>query len=173
MRRWSGARLVDLYSDGVELWSDGLMVIHWKGPLRLQQAYLIITSVLAVSGWHWADVMCPLCYSQAYVFVKYLPDWLLLFAISIYSVLYVCCVVRAIEIMVWLFSLHSDIVAMLCPKGPLRILVETSCERNVDIFPALIYSCEYTLTHLSCLVSLIPFFLFLHAQLQCYSMIGW
>ena len=128
----------------------GLMVIHWKGPLRLQQAYLIITSVLAVSGWHWADVMCPLCYSQAYVFVKYLPDWLLLFAISIYSVLYVCCVVRAIEIMVWLFSLHSDIVAMLCPKGPLRILVETSCERNVDIFHCS-HSCEYTCLHTSVL----------------------
>lgn len=103
----------------------GIVAIHWKAPLRLQQAYLIVTSALLVrcrrSNARPVAQLTLACAQQALTLIKYLPDWttwVLLAAIAIY-----------------------DLFAVLCPRGPLKVLVDTAQERGEPIFPALIYSC--------------------------------
>lgn len=98
-------------------------------PIDVITMYLIMWNVGLV-GMISIHLTAPLFMQQTFLlimssmmaltFIKYIPDW------SVWTVLGI--------LSVW------DVVAVLCPRGPLRILVETAQKRKEPIFPALIYS---------------------------------
>ncbi|KAG7202644.1 hypothetical protein KM043_009821 [Ampulex compressa] len=90
-----------------------------------------------------------------YKFYKVIHGWLImssLLLLFLFSILYCEQVLEAYNIPMDFFTLEWtawvvlgvisiwDLIAVLTPKGPLRILVEIAQERNEPIFPALIYS---------------------------------
>jgi len=107
-----GTLILDAYSVAVDwitmslfLWNFavvGLVSVFYRGPLKLQQGYLILVSALLASS------------------LSRFPEWTTWALLGI-----VAC---------------YDIVAVLCPKGPLRILVEEAQNRPDEPLPGLLYS---------------------------------
>lgn len=105
---WTLIRSANLPFDWISfaylLWNFaacGLVSIFWYAPPKLQQAYLVIISVLMA------------------VVLTQLPEWSTWVVLGLISV--------------------YDLFAVLCPKGPLKVLLDTAQERN-EAIPALLYS---------------------------------
>ncbi|KAJ3204753.1 hypothetical protein HDU82_005632, partial [Entophlyctis luteolus] len=106
-----GTSLLSLFSAPLDyitfmffLWNltgVGMVSIFWKGPLMLQQWYMVLMSTLMA-----------LSLSS----LPSITSWILLSLLA-----------------VW------DLIAVLCPYGPLRLLIESSQKHNREI-PALLYT---------------------------------
>ncbi|KAI8611723.1 Presenilin-domain-containing protein, partial [Chytriomyces sp. MP71] len=81
--------------------ATGLVSVFWKGPLWLQQVYMVFMSTLMA-----------LSLSS----ISAITSWILLSLLA-----------------VW------DLIAVLCPYGPLKLLIESSQKNNRNI-PALLYT---------------------------------
>ncbi|ORX56650.1 Presenilin-domain-containing protein [Piromyces finnis] len=95
---------IDIFSTALIIWNVvvvGLVVIFWKGPLSIQQYYLVfVSSLMALSLSQFSEW----------------TTWIILTLLA-----------------VW------DLIAVLCPFGPLRLLLKHS-EENQQEIPALLYT---------------------------------
>ena len=82
--------------------ATGIAAINFKGPIYLQQFYLILLAVL-----------------MAVTFIKFMPSWAVYCLIGL--------------LVVW------DLVAVLCPRGPLKMLLDLEKERGGGELPFITY----------------------------------